>query len=71
MERKKVNSSQLRSVGYDAGSQTLEVELYRRQHLAVHRRALRGASPAAGRPVERELLTADNIEEDFSRRRVK
>lgn len=27
MERKKVNSSQIRSVGYDLGSQTLEVEL--------------------------------------------
>ena len=27
MERKRVNSSKVRSVGYDEGSQTLEVEL--------------------------------------------
>jgi hypothetical protein len=70
MERKKVSSSQLRSVGYDAGSQTLEVELtdgsiwqYTGVPSEVHRRLMAAPSIVS--------YYRDNIEEDYSRRRVK
>jgi hypothetical protein len=70
MERKKVSSSQLRSVGYDAGSQTLDVELtdgsiwqYTGVPSEVHRRLMAAPSIVS--------YYRDNIEEDYSRRRVK
>jgi hypothetical protein len=70
MERKKVNSSQIRSVGYEASSQTLEVELsdgtvwqYTKVPSEVHRRLL--ASPSI------VSYYRDNIEEDYSRKRLK
>ena len=70
MERKKVNSSQVRSIGYEAGSQTLEVELtdgsiwqYTRVPSEVHRRLVAAPSVVS--------YYRDNIEEEYSRRRLK
>ena len=70
MERKKVSSSQIRSVGYDAGGQTLEVELtdgsiwqYSRVPSEVHRRLMAAPSIVS--------YYRDNIEEEYSRRRLK
>jgi YD repeat-containing protein len=70
MERKKVNSSQIRSVGYDASAQTLEVELtdgsiwqYSKVPSEVQRRLLAAPSIVS--------YYRDNIEEEYSRRRVK
>jgi hypothetical protein len=70
MERKKVSSDKIRSVGYDAGSQTLEVELsdgsiwqYTRVPSEVHGRFL--AAPTIG------SYYRDNIEEEYSRRRLR
>jgi hypothetical protein len=70
MERKKVNSSNIRSVGYDASSQTLEIELsdgtiweYSRVPSEVHRRCMAAPTMIS--------YYRDNIEEDYSRRRIK
>ena len=70
MERKKVSSSQIRSVGYDAGAQTLEVELsdgsiwqYSRVASETHRRLLAAPSIVS--------YYRDNIEEEYSRKRLK
>jgi hypothetical protein len=70
MERKKVNSSQIRSVGYDPGSQTLEVELtdgsiwqYSKVPTEVHRRLMAAPSMVS--------FYRDSIEDDYSRRRIK
>ena len=70
MERKKVNSSQIRSVGYEAGSQTLEVEMsdgtiwqYTRVPTEVYRRFL--AAPTI------TSYYRDNIEEDYGRKRIR
>ncbi len=70
MERKKLNSSQIRSVGYDAGSQTLEVEFssgsiiqYSRVSAELHRRFLAAPSPGS--------WFRDNIEESFTGRRIR
>jgi hypothetical protein len=70
MERKKVNSSGIRSVGYDAGSQTLEVELsdgsiwqYTKVPGEVQRRFVAAPSMVS--------FYRDSIEDDYSRRRIK
>jgi YD repeat-containing protein len=70
MERKKVSSSQIRSVGYDASGQMLEVELsdgsiwqYSKVPSEVHRRLLAAPSIVS--------YYRDNVEEDYSRRRIK
>ncbi|HTS52129.1 MAG TPA: KTSC domain-containing protein [Burkholderiales bacterium] len=70
MERKKVNSSQIRSVGYDPGSQTLEVELtdgsiwqYAKVPTEVHRRLMAAPSMVS--------YYRDNLEDEYSRRRIK
>jgi YD repeat-containing protein len=70
MDRKKVSSSQIRSVGYDASGQVLEVELsdgsiwqYSKVPGEVHRRLLAAPSIVS--------YYRDNIEEDYSRRRLK
>jgi hypothetical protein len=70
MERKKVNSSNIRSVGYDASSQTLEIELsdgtiweYSRVPSEVHRRFMAAPTMIS--------YYRDNVEEDYSRRRLK
>jgi len=70
MERKKVNSSNIRTVGYEASSQTLEVELsdgtiweYSRAPSEVYRRLMAAPTMIS--------YYRDNIEEDYSRRRLK
>ena len=69
MERKRVNSSKVRSVGYDERSQTLEVELangqvfqYSKVFPEVYRRFM--AAPNASAFFE------DKIAEDYTGRRV-
>jgi hypothetical protein len=70
MERRKVNSGQIRSVGYEASAQTLEVELadgsiwqYSRVPSETHRRLMAAPSMVS--------YYRDNIEEEYSRRRLK
>jgi len=70
MERKKVNSSNIRAVGYEASPQTLEVELsdgtiweYSRVPSEVYRRLMAAPTMIS--------YYRDNIEEDYSRRRLK
>jgi len=70
MERKKVSSSQIRSIGYESSSQTLEVEMsdgtvwqYSRVPSEVHRRLMAAPTIAS--------YYRDNIEEEYSRRRLR
>jgi hypothetical protein len=70
MERKRVNSSRIRSVGYDAKSQDLEVEfsdgrivVYARVSPEVHRQFM--AAPSATSFFE------DKIDESYSQKRVR
>ncbi|HEY7759746.1 MAG TPA: KTSC domain-containing protein [Burkholderiales bacterium] len=70
MDRKKVNSSGIRSIGYEASSQTLEVELadgsiwqYSKVPSEVHRRLMAAPSMVS--------YYRDNVEEEYSRRRLK
>ena len=70
MERKKVNSSQIRSVGYDLAAQLLEVELtdgtiwqYSKVPSEVHRRFMAAPTMIS--------FYRDSIEDDYSRRRIK
>ena len=70
MERKKVNSSSIRAVGYDERSQVLEVEFndgrinqYTGVSPEVHRRFMSSPSPGS--------FFQDQIEENFSSRRIR
>jgi hypothetical protein len=70
MERKRINSSKIRAVGYDPKSQALEVEfsdgrlvLYSGVSQEVHRQFM--AAPSATSFFE------DKIDENFSSRRLK
>jgi hypothetical protein len=70
MERKRVNSSTIRSVGYDESSQLLEVEFsngsviqYSRVSREVFRRMQAAPSIAS--------FFQDNIEESYSSRRIR
>lgn len=70
MERRKVSSSQIRSVGYEASSQTLEVEMsdgtiwqYTSVPSEVYRRLMAAPTIAS--------YYRDNIEEDYSRKRTR
>ena len=70
MERKKVSSSQIRSVGYDASAQSLEVEMsdgtiwqYSRVPQEIYRRLLAAPTIAS--------YYRDNIEDEYSRKRVR
>ncbi len=70
MERKRVNATNLRSVGYDPSSQTLEVEFtsgsiiqYSRVSPEVHRRLMAAPSPGS--------YFKDNIEEEYTARRIR
>lgn len=70
MERKRVSSGSIRSVGYDERSQTLEIEFsngsivqYGRVSPEVHRRLL--AAPTM------TSYFRDNIEEAFTARRIR
>jgi hypothetical protein len=69
MERKRVNSSKVRSVGYDEKSQTLEVELsdgqvtqYVKVYPEVYRQFMAAPNPTT--------FYDDKIAEDYTGRRV-
>ena len=69
MDRKRVNASTIRSVGYDAARQTLEVEFtsgsivqYSGVSPEVHRRFMGAPSPAS--------FFQDQIEENFSSKKI-
>ena len=70
MERKRINSSAIRSVGYDSRNRVLEIEfssgsIYQYSGVAdeVHRRLM--SSPSAG------SYFRDNIEESFTAKRLR
>jgi hypothetical protein len=70
MERKKVNSSRIRSVGYDDRNRVLEVELsdgsvyqYNGVSSEVHRRFMAAPTMAS--------YYQDKIEEEFPRKRLR
>ena len=69
MQRKRVNSSKLRSVGYDEATKTLEVEMsngqvfqYSGVYPEVHRQFMAAPNPTA--------FFDDKIAEEYSARRV-
>jgi hypothetical protein len=69
MERKRVNSSKIRSVGYDEKSQTLEVELsngqvtqYQNVYPEVYRRFMAAPNPTS--------FYDDKIAEEYTGRRI-
>jgi hypothetical protein len=69
MDRKRVNSSRLRSVGYDEKSEILEIELangqvwqYSKVSPEVHRRFMAAPNPTS--------FYDDKIAEEYSSRRV-
>lgn len=69
MERKRVNSSKIRAVGYDPKAQVLEVEFNDGRVMAysgvspeVHRRFMAAPSPVA--------FFEDRIAEEFPARRI-
>jgi KTSC domain-containing protein len=69
MERKRVNSSKLRSVGYDEKTQTLEIEFsngevyqYPKVYPEVYRRFMSAPNPTT--------FYDDKIAEDYTGRRV-
>ena len=70
MERKRINSSKIRAVGYDPKSETLEVEFsdgrvtaYSRVSAEVYRRFVAAPSPVS--------FFEDKIAEEYTARRVK
>ena len=70
MERKRVNASTLRSVGYDAGQQVLEIEFsggsivqYSGVSPEVHRRFMNSPSPGS--------FYQDQIDEHFPSKRIR
>ncbi|MEJ2174245.1 MAG: KTSC domain-containing protein [bacterium] len=69
MERKRVNSSRIRSVGYDERNQLLEVELsngtvyqYSKVSPEVHRRLMAAPNPTS--------YYDDQIAEEYTARRI-
>ena len=69
MQRQRVNSSRIRSVGYDEKSQTLEIEFsngqvlqYPKVYPEVYRRFMAAPNPTA--------FYEDKIAEDYTGRRV-
>jgi hypothetical protein len=70
MERKRINSSNIRAVGYDARNRMLEIEfsngsIYQYSGVSeeVHRRLVNAPSPGS--------YFSDNIEENFSAKRMR
>ena len=70
MDRKRINASNLRSVGYDPAQQLLEIEFssgsvyqYSGVSPEVHRRFVNAPSPGS--------FYQDQIEENFTARRVR
>ncbi len=69
MERKRVNSSKIRSIGYDEKNQTLEIEFtngqvtqYAKVYPEVYRRFMAAPNPTT--------FYDDKIAEDYTGRRV-
>jgi hypothetical protein len=69
MERKRVNSSKVRAIGYDEKSMTLEVEMsngevwqYPKVYPEVHRRFMAAPNPTS--------FFDDKIAEEYTARRV-
>ena len=69
MQRKRVNSSKLRSVGYEEGTKTLEVEMSNGQvyqyvgvYPEVHRRFMAAPNPTS--------FFDDKIAEEYTAKRV-
>jgi hypothetical protein len=69
MDRKRVNSSRIRSIGYDEKNQVLEIELsngevrqYSKVSPEVHRRFMAAPNPTS--------FFDDKIAEEYSSRRV-
>ena len=69
MERKRVNSSKIRSIGYDEKSQVLEVEMsngqvfqYSKVYPEVHRRFMNAPNPTS--------FFDDKIAEEYSAKKV-
>jgi len=70
MDRKRVNASNIRSVGYDAGKEVLEIEFtsgsvvqYSGVSPEVHRRFMNAPSPGS--------FFQDQIDENFSSKRIR
>jgi hypothetical protein len=70
MERKRINSSTIRSVGYDAGKQVLEIEFssgsivqYTGVSPEVHRQFMNSPSPGS--------FYQDRIDENYSAKRIR
>jgi hypothetical protein len=70
MDRKRVSGSQIRSVGYEPSSQTLEIEFasgslvqYTRVSAEIHRRLMASPSPGS--------FFQDRIEDEFTARRIR
>lgn len=70
MERKRISSSSIRSVGYDPGARLLEIEFtngsvvqYSGVSPEVHRRLMNAPSPGS--------FFKDEIEESFPARRIR
>jgi hypothetical protein len=70
MERKRINSSRIRSAGYDAGKQVLEIEFsdgrimsYRGVSPEVHRQLMNAPSPVS--------FFEDKIAENYPETRVR
>ncbi len=70
MERKRVNASNIRAVGYDPRERVLEIEFsngsiyqYSGVSAEVHRRLMNAPSPGS--------LFSDSIEESFSAKRIR
>ncbi len=70
MERRRVNASTIRSVGYDAGKQLLEIEFssgsvvqYSGVSSEIHRRFMSSPSPGS--------FFQDQIEENFTGRKTR
>jgi KTSC domain len=70
MERKKVNSTHVRSIGYDVKDQVLEIEFfsgstmqYSRVSSEIHRRLMASTSMKS--------FIEDNIQDSFSEKRVR
>ena len=70
MERKRLNASNIRSAGYDAGSRVLEIEFangginqYTGVSEEIYRRLMNSPSPGS--------YFHDQIEESFSAKRVR
>jgi hypothetical protein len=70
MERKRINASAIRSVGYDAGRQLLEIEFssgsvvqYSGVSPEIHRRLMNSPSPGS--------FFQDQIDENFPSKRIR